>query len=768
MQREEYSTSSQGIDINSLLSKLDKVKKSKDGWTALCPAHDDHNPSLSVGIGDKGILLNCYTGCDFKRIVEALGLRESDLFHEPPPARTNGHHPPADKPTATYYFDYKDESGALLYQVVRKEYADKSKNHSQRRPDGANGWVYKLGDTRIVPYRLPELLQADPGEPVFIPEGEKHVDRLRKLGLIATCNPMGAGKWRAEFGEFLTDRDVIILPDNDEPGRKHAADIARSLRGRARSVRVLDLPGLPAKGDIIDWLNAGGTVENLANLAESCEEWTPPAPERIEPTTPGTTPDDLATLADKGISVDAIARANLHEQRNAEMLIERYGADLRFVEAEREFYAWDGKRWTPGRRKIRHFAVQTAKRFYSMAGEESTPPAAAAEYAKHAKKSLSLSSIEAVARLCENDLSLHIEVDQFDAKSRLLNVANGTIDLQTGELLPHDREHLNSKMIAIEYDPHAECPTWERAILQMFRGNRDIVSFVQRYAGYSATGDTGDQTFLILYGTGANGKSKLLGAIAEVLGAYHERAAAQTLFERRIDAASNDIAKLRGARMVTAIETEAGHKMAAALIKSITGQDTVTARFLFREHFTYAPRYKLWLAVNHRPQFDGSDDAMVRRLRLIPFDVKFEKIEDNPDTEFPRDDNLAEKLRAEYPGILRWIVDGAIMYCRDGLRPPEAVRVATKAYAAEMDTVRSFIAECCVTGDHGFFKVKAGDLMEAYQDYCRENGMTAVKGKAWKETLERLGYRQPPRTGRGIYWQGLALATRGEEDEPAL
>ena len=137
-----------------------------------------------------------------------------------------------------------------------------------------------------------------------------------------------------------------------------------------------------------------------------------------------TTPDDLASLMAKGISEEDSIRAGLHEQRNAEMLIERYGADLRFVEAGREFYAWDGQRWTPGRRKIRHFAVQTAKRFYSMAGKESTPPAIAAEYAKHAKRSLSLSSIEAVARLCENDLSLHIEVDQFDAKSRLLNVAN--------------------------------------------------------------------------------------------------------------------------------------------------------------------------------------------------------------------------------------------------------------------------------------------------------------------------------------------------------
>jgi DNA primase len=248
--------------LQSVLSRLQGVRKDGRGWKALCPAHNDRKPSLKVDEAEDGkVLLKCFAGCRTEDIVAAIGLNMSNLYPEPERKR---------KVIATY--DYRDASGKLLFQVCRT--ADK--HFFQRRPDGKGGWITGLGDVKPVLYRLPEVLQAvQRGETVFIPEGEKDVDNLARLGLAATCNPMGAGKWRDYYSGWLKGANVVILPDNDEPGRKHAQQVAQSLYGKAASVKVLELPGLPEKGDISDWLAAGGTREELLELAAEAPEWEP-------------------------------------------------------------------------------------------------------------------------------------------------------------------------------------------------------------------------------------------------------------------------------------------------------------------------------------------------------------------------------------------------------------------------------------------------------------------------------------------------------------
>lgn len=241
------------MTINDVLPKLKGLKRSGEGWTARCPAHDDQRNSLRVsrGAGER-VLLHCYAGCPFEAIQSALGTEA--------PGRA--------RVVSTY--DYRDEAGALLYQAVRFE----PKDFRQRKPDGAGGWSYKLNGVRRVPYRLPELLTASPEETVFIVEGEKDADRLSALGLVATTNAGGAGKWRDEFNEALRGRRVVIIPDNDEPGREHASRVAQSLRGATSDVRILSLPGLQPKGDVSDWLDAGGVVDELLVLAEAAPEHT--------------------------------------------------------------------------------------------------------------------------------------------------------------------------------------------------------------------------------------------------------------------------------------------------------------------------------------------------------------------------------------------------------------------------------------------------------------------------------------------------------------
>ena len=250
------------------LARTLKAKRAGAGWMARCPAHDDHTASLSIGEGEGGrLLLKCHAGCEFADILKAAGVE---------PSRPNG--PDHSKPRIGATYDYHDTRGQLLYQVVR--YAPK--DFKQRRLDGNGDWIWNLNGVERVPYRLPQLLAANE---VYICEGEKDCDNLARLGLVATTNPGGADKWPASFGKYFDGRHVVIVPDNDEPGRKHAQDVAQKLADHAATLKILDLPNLPAKGDISDFLAAGGKLEALAAAAP---EW---EPQNAPTATASTAPD---------------------------------------------------------------------------------------------------------------------------------------------------------------------------------------------------------------------------------------------------------------------------------------------------------------------------------------------------------------------------------------------------------------------------------------------------------------------------------------------
>lgn len=240
--------------IEKVLSHFPDARRNGTGWMVRCGAHEDHTASLSVSEGrDGAVLLHDHGGCATDAVLAAAGLVTGDLF-APTEARTI---------TATY--DYRDAEGGLAYQVVRYH----PKDFRQRRPDGTGGWMWSLNGTARVLYGLPELRAADPGRLVFVAEGERDCDRLAALGLLATTGAGGAGKWRPEYADALRGRRVAILPDADEPGRQHAQDVARSLLGVASEVRVVELPGVPPKGDVSDWLDAGGTIAGLKALVRA-------------------------------------------------------------------------------------------------------------------------------------------------------------------------------------------------------------------------------------------------------------------------------------------------------------------------------------------------------------------------------------------------------------------------------------------------------------------------------------------------------------------
>jgi hypothetical protein len=238
-----------------ILPQLKNVRRTVTGWMARCPTHDDEHNSLSISEGEGGrLLLFCHAGCPFERIISALEIVQSQC-------------------QIVQTYDYEDEHGALLFQVCRTE----PKGFFQRRPDGNGGFLNNTKGVRKVLYRLPELLESDPSLTVFIVEGEKDVEALRDVGLVATCNTGGAGKWDETFSEYLQNRDAVLLPDNDPTGHSHMGRISNSLRGYAKSLKIVSLPGLPEKGDVSDWLAAGGTVEKLLELVQSTDIETAPS-----------------------------------------------------------------------------------------------------------------------------------------------------------------------------------------------------------------------------------------------------------------------------------------------------------------------------------------------------------------------------------------------------------------------------------------------------------------------------------------------------------
>jgi putative DNA primase/helicase len=349
--------------------------------------------------------------------------------------------------------------------------------------------------------------------------------------------------------------------------------------------------------------------------------------------------------------------------------------------------------------------------------------------------------------LAEAELGIPVTADKLDADPWLLNVLNGTIDLRSGELREHRREDLITKLAPVEFDPEASAPIWQ-AFLERVQPNERVRGFLKRSSGYSATGDTSEQCMFIDSGPGANGKSTYHEALHNTLGDYAMRTPAETLLAKRAGGVPNDIARLKGARLVTASETDEGRRLNESLVKDLTGQDTISARFMRAEYFEFKPTHKLHLATNHKPEIRGTDPAIWRRIRLIPWAVTI------PPSE--QDRRLPEKLKDERSGILRWVVEGAREWAQEGLDPPDEVRLATQEYRTEMDVLAAFIEDCCEVEHHE--TAFAGKLWSAWQRWCEEKGEAAGSQKRFGGKLKERGFLndRDGSTGRKV-WYGLAL-----------
>ena len=410
---------------------------------------------------------------------------------------------------------------------------------------------------------------------------------------------------------------------------------------------------------------------------------------------------------------------------------------------------WDGCRWMKDDGDlVMRKAFDTIKQMLIDASEIDDTDERRA-FVKHILRTESKSRLEAMVDLARSKMK--VSEDDLDVNPLVLEVLNGTLDLRTGALHEKSPLRYNTKCAPVVYDENATCPMFEQFLEEIMMGRRELIRFLQGAIGYSMTGEVKERVFFICYGAGANGKSTLLNVIYKMLGDYSAAANISTFMTKPQggEPATPEVASLKGARYVTALEGSEGQRLNEALVKRLTGgiNEPMRARYLFSNPFTFMPQFKLWIGTNHKPPIKETGDAIWDRLKLIPFDLRI------PEGE--RDRDLPNKLSVELPGILNWALKGCFEWQRDGIGTPEAVTQATNTYRDEQDLLKAFLDDKCECNTSNA-EIQSTALYNAYLAWCAEGGERPVSQKAMAIRLEEKGFTKR-RKGHGNYWQNIKI-----------
>jgi len=451
------------------------------------------------------------------------------------------------------------------------------------------------------------------------------------------------------------------------------------------------------------------------------------------------TPSSLARPED-----DRLVKANMTDAGNAECLAHLHGHNLRFCHTTKSWHVWDGVAWTADKTKqAERWMLDTVRDRY-QAAPKSGDPEKTRKLAIWSIQSESAAKIEAGLRSAQRIKELGATIDQFDVSPFLATAKNATIDLRTGTAYTPRREDMITRKLGTKYDPAAKCTRWLRHLSEVFNGDTELIAFVKRAMGYTLTGDTREQKLFLLYGFGANGKSVTLTVLNKIFGEYHDSTPFDT-FDADTQYARHDLAKMKGARLVSVIETNEDRRLNEARVKSLTGCDAVTAEAKYQDPYNYIPIFKIWLAMNHLPIVRGTDQAIWRRILLLNFNQSFEGREDK---------TLDKQLEAELPGILNWLIEGVQEWLQVGLNPPDSVLNATTKYRAEMDLVGQWLEASTTENEAGF--CEAGRAYASYSAWCKDNGNYA---EAQNKFARRMTEKRIPRDKRGakFFYTGFNL-----------
>jgi len=435
------------------------------------------------------------------------------------------------------------------------------------------------------------------------------------------------------------------------------------------------------------------------------------------------------------------------DSTNASRLIKEHGKDIRYNKAWKKWIVWNGVFWETddSGALVHEKGLETVRNIYDDI-LKTDDHKERIEIEKYGMLSESVRRRESFVKAAQWVKEYNIKSEDLDSDPWLMNLGNGTINLLTREFTEHKQENMITKIANVNYDPKADCPSWKQFIREIMGFKAELINFVQTAAGWSLTGDISEQTMFILFGTGANGKSTFLNTIMYLLGDYAISTPTETFMKKNNEQNTNDIARLRGTRFVTTTEAEHGRRLSEPLIKKITGNDQMTARFLYGEFFNFTPTFKIWMATNHKPVIKGTDHGIWRRIKLIPFTVRIE--------ESRQDKELESKLQKEASGILNWLLDGAQRWRKERLLAPDVVLNATDEYRGEMDVIGNFLKERCFIEHDKTIRIR--ELYKAYSDWCDDNNEHAVSERFFSMRLKDMGYDQY-RTAEARFWVGVAL-----------
>lgn len=439
---------------------------------------------------------------------------------------------------------------------------------------------------------------------------------------------------------------------------------------------------------------------------------------------------------------------SLDDMGNAARFVDFYGADIRYSYTDKRWLYYDGRKWCTDlngtAERLADCAVGAmraeAKAYIAEFGEDGDMTKA---FQKHMKQSRSHKAKENMLKEVRH--SVPIMPVQLDRYKMALNTPSGLLNLKSGELYEHKAEYYLTKITNVEYSENADCPRWQSFLGEIFGGDLDLIRYVQKAVGYTLTGSTREQCAFFLYGTGRNGKSTFLDIIRDILGDYATNVQPETLMVKSNTSSTinSDIARLKGARLVTSVEPNEGVRINEGLLKQLTGDDPVTARKLYSEEFEFKPEFKLWMATNHKPIIRGTDTGIWRRIHMIPFTVQI------PEEQI--DKNLRHKLKSELTGIFKWCLDGCLLWQREGLKMPLAVLESVREYRREMDVISAFIEDRCELSG----AVQASVLYACYAQWAQDNNEYCMS--ATKFSVELAKRFERVRVKTGTVYNGISL-----------
>lgn len=644
-------------EIETVLGNLENVKITAAGWSAKCPSHDDKKSSLTIALGKDGkILMNCKAGCEFAKVVTSLGYKQSDFF--PTPSYK--------KPKIVAVYPYLNTDGKEEFQKVRFE----PKDFRQRHLSNSGEYVWnKKGRTNVL-YNLQELIHASNSNKIcYFVEGEKDVHTLKDIGFIATtCADGAATNITTELlAPLKSFSEVRIIADRDKAGYEFAKSLEHSLLELGIITRTLVSKLEKTKSDVSDHLAAGYTLDDLIPLdsADALDE-------------------EIIPMAHEPEGLYGIWITRRFKRLSKGKL--EYSND---IAGDSGWLAFNGKFWEPNPSKSLDIALELSRELKSEAYLNNVTEAKNKQILKAAIKVCSTGSgLNSLRSLAAEIMKK--ESTDYDCEPTLLNVQNGVINLQTGELRQANPNQRFTTVAPVLYSKtDTESGTWGSFIKSTFP-DPELRKYVQRSIGYLVSGLNREQVFFIWYGSGANGKSVLSQCISSVLGDSFFKSSQFSVFTTavQVEAKLREFGRLRGARIVVASEPKEGSRFDTGCLKEVTGGEAVVGRHLFCNSFTYTPTWKLVFMANNLPKVTETDFGTWRRIRAIPFtkQVPIEK----------QDRALAFKLISSHKEqILNWIIEGSVNYFKDGLGSCSLVDEATEEYKKSEDIIGNWIEDNC-------------------------------------------------------------------------